>query len=139
MRRLPPPRRRLPTLLSMSETALLKQVRPSGERRVFERFDVGFPLSIVSAEHAQLGVCVSYSRRGMLVLAQERLHLGKRAALEIPLGSVGAASVRLEALVLRVKCDTSNRLFRFPTALLVKSHVPALVHEALLRAHRRAA
>jgi len=74
-----------------------------------------------------------------LFLAPRRLHLGTRVEVELPLGGIGSASIWLEVLLMRVKCDPSNRLFSYPTAATIKSHMPALVHEAVLRAHARAA
>ncbi len=130
---------RRPTLYSLSETDLLHRVRPNGERRIFTRHAVGFPMRVRVDGQELLAVCNSYSRRGLLFLATQRLHLGTRIEVELPLGGSGSASVWLEVLLMRVHCDPQNRLFSFPTAAVIKSHMPALVHEAVVRAHARAA
>jgi hypothetical protein len=134
----PRPQRRS-TLYSFSETELLRSVRPKGERRIYARHAVGFPIRARVDGQELLAVCSSYSRRGLLFLAPRRLHLGKRIEVELPLGGNGSASVWLEVLLMRVHCDPQNRVFSFPTAALIKSHLPALVHEAVVRAHARAA
>ncbi len=134
-----PSKSRRGTLYSLSETALLSKKRSPDERRVFERHEVGFPVRLENQDGDFLGVCTNYSRRGLLFLAPHRMHLGSRIQVELPLGGTGSASIWLEVLLMRIKCDPTHPLFKFPTAAMIKSHMPALVHEAVLRAHRRAA
>ncbi len=130
---------RRPTLYSLSETDLLHRVRPNGERRIFTRHAVGFPMRVRVDGQELLAVCNSYSRRGLLFLATQRLPLG--AGLEVGLlwGGGGSAPVCRAVLLSRAPWDPQTRLFSFPTAAVIKSHMPALVHEAVVRAHARAA